>query len=75
MSLEKGTEEWIMFGDFFNLCKKYWNPNDSDEYWSDILIDSQLFYDKFKSYPMAKHMANALWNAQRDKLKEINSNK
>ena len=75
MALEKGTEEWMMFGDFFNLCKKYWNPNDSDEYWTDILIDSQIFYDKFKSYPMSKHMVNALWNSQRDKLKEINSNK
>ena len=75
MALEKGTEEWMMFGDFFNLCKKYWNPNDSDEYWTDILIDSQIFYDKFKSYPMSKHMVNALWNAQSDKLKEINSNK
>ena len=75
MALEKGTEEWMMFGDFFNLCKKYWNPNDSDEYWTDILIDSQIFYDKFKSYPMSKHMVNALWNAQRDKFKEINSNK
>ena len=40
-----------------------------------IIKETTTEYDKFKSYPMAKHMVNALWNAQRDKLKEINSNK
>ena len=49
-----------MFGEFFKLCKKYWE---------ELLNDSKLFYEEFKQYPISMHLTNALFNAQRDKYK------
>ena len=37
MALEKGTEEFMMFGEYFNLCKKYWDVSDTDEYWEGLI--------------------------------------
>ena len=27
----KGSEEWQMFMDFWALCQKYWEPEETDE--------------------------------------------
>ena len=35
----KGTEEYVMFNDFWKLCQSFWMPEDSDDYWKK-LIDS-----------------------------------
>lgn len=35
----KGTEEWEMFKDFWNLYKNYGMPEDTKEYWRALVID------------------------------------
>ena len=70
MAIEKGTEEWMMFGDFFGLCKKYWDVSESDDYWQGLIYESNEFVEKYKDYPMSLRMREALFNAQRDKYKE-----
>ena len=32
MALEKGTEEWMFWSDFFQFCKKYWETSGSEDY-------------------------------------------
>lgn len=32
----KGTEEYVLFNDFWKLCQSFWIPEDSDEYWKKL---------------------------------------
>lgn len=68
MALEKGTEEWMMFGEYFNLCKKYWQVNTTDEYWDALITDSNNFADKYK-FPLATKLVFAFLEAQESRLK------
>jgi hypothetical protein len=29
----KGSEEWMMFMDFWKLCQDFWEPEDNQDYW------------------------------------------
>ena len=31
--------------DFWNLLKKYYKPEDTDEYWDNLLDDSEILYN------------------------------
>ena len=64
MALEKGTEEWMMFGDFFNYCKKYWEMKDTDEYWELAIEDGNKLCDKYKDIPMVKKIVMAFLEMQ-----------
>lgn len=45
----KGSEEWQMFMDFWNLCQKYWEPEESDDYWSRLFNECNAFFRKYAS--------------------------
>ena len=45
----KGSEEWQMFMDFWALCQKYWEPEDSDEWWEETLREIDVFAKKYGS--------------------------
>lgn len=49
MALEKGTEEWMFWGDFFQFCKKYWIVQNDDEYWIELTKESNFLYKKYKT--------------------------
>ena len=49
VKFKKGSEEWQMFMDFWALCQKYWEPEDSDSYWEDIIKDTDNFYKKYNT--------------------------
>ena len=70
MSLEKGTREWQMFGDFFQLCKKYWDAKDTDEYWENLIKDNNDFYNKYKDIPLSKNIAIAFSVTQEEIMKK-----
>ena len=44
----KDSTERQMFVDFWNLSQRYWIPEDSDEYWSNLLYDVEEFANKYK---------------------------
>lgn len=69
MALEKGTEEFMMFGDYFNLCKKYWKVQDSDIYWENIIKSGNEFVKKYEHIPFAKGLVIALMEEQERKAK------
>ena len=54
----KGSEEWMMFTDFWNLCQKYWIVENTDEYW-DSLVDC------------TNELSMALLNSQDKKSKKL----
>lgn len=59
---EKGSEEWQMFTDFWKLCQKYWEPEQTDEYWECAVKEFDSFYKKYRT-PYAKHLAVGMLNA------------
>lgn len=60
--LKKGTEDYMMFEEFWNLCKKYWIPEQSDAYWEAVAEDFSKFHKKYNT-PYSKHFALAALNA------------
>ena len=59
---QKGTEEFLMFADFYELCKRFWIPEDTEEYWEALVSASQKFSEKYGSV-YAKHLAMGLIDA------------
>lgn len=49
MALEKGTEEWMFWSDFFQFCKKYWKENNSVEWWDNFIKESDVLSKKHNS--------------------------
>lgn len=70
MALERGTEEFELFGDYFKICKKYWQVESTDEYWENLIDDCNEFCEKYKDYKLAREIARAFCNAQEKNLKE-----
>lgn len=56
----KGTEEWQLFMDYWDLCQKYWKTeDDNDEYWHSLFDDANKFANKYGT-EFAKALAKAL---------------
>ena len=67
MALEKDTKEWQMFGDYFKLCKHFWDIKDTGQYWEELIDATNDFYNRYKDIPLAKAMIIAFSETQ-DKL-------
>lgn len=66
---ERGSEEWMMFTDFWNLCQKYWLVENTDEYWDSLVNSAREFYEKYKNIHLSENLAIALLNSQDEKSK------
>lgn len=67
MSLEKGTEEFMMMRDFFNIMKKFWKVQNTDAYWDNLRVTGDEFVTKYKEIPFAKGLMLALLDEQERK--------
>lgn len=56
INLQKGSEEFELFRDFWNLLQENWDVEDSDTYWQKVVDDCHAFYQKYNS-PLAKELA------------------
>ena len=70
VKFSKGSEEWQMFIDYWNLCQKHWQVESTDEYWENLIDDCNEFCEKYKDYKLAREIAMAFCNAQEKNLKE-----
>lgn len=55
----KGTEEWELFRDYWNLCQSVWKIENNDDYWQDVVDLTDKFYKKYQSR-FARELALAL---------------
>lgn len=55
-----GSEEFMMFNEFWNLYQKYYEPENNNEYWDDLIADVNEFFGKYQEFPMAIEMALGL---------------
>lgn len=70
MALERGTEEFELFGEYFKLCKKYWDVKDTDEYWKELVQAVKDFPKKYNNDDFAVALAIAFVNTQSKRHKQ-----
>lgn len=71
VKFEKGSEEWMMFQDFWKLCQEYWNVEDNDDYWKNLIADCDCFYKKYKEISIARNLVYALSNSLEQSYKQM----
>lgn len=65
----KGSDEWQMFTAFWKLCQKYWEPEDDDKYWQDLIQDVNDFSAKYNNL-FAKNVALAFIDTLEEWIKK-----
>jgi hypothetical protein len=54
---KKGSLERAFFSEFYELCEKYWVPEDSDDYWRSMIRDTEALNKKYKELqPLSKEI-------------------
>ena len=56
----KGSEEWQMFMDYWALCQQYWEPEDSDEWWEEVIREIDVFIKKYGATAFVRGLCMAL---------------
>lgn len=59
VKFNKGSKEWQMFVDFWNMCQKYWEIEDNDNYWQGLVDDAECFTEKYKEIDLSVKLAMA----------------
>lgn len=63
----KGSEEWVMFNDFWKMCQSFWMPEDNDTYWQKLHDAAQEFG---KHSRFARFLALGFISEMEQKLKD-----
>lgn len=67
----KDSKEKEMFGAFWELCQKYWIPEESSEYWKELTHDVDEFVGKYKNlHPVVMELASGLVGGLDMKMRE-----
>lgn len=54
---KKGSLERAFFSEFYELCEKYWVPEDNDDYWRSMIRDTEALNEKYKELqPLSKEI-------------------
>ena len=56
VKFDKGSEEWLMFMDYWNLCQKYWQVESNEEYWDKVIEEGNIFCEKYKFTPLSNKL-------------------
>lgn len=68
IKLQKGTEEFEMFRDYWKMLEENWGVEDSEAYWNKVIEDTDAFYRKYET-EFSKELALALINELERKAK------
>lgn len=55
----KGSEEWMLFQDFWGLCQSFWLVEDTETYWEEMIDQVEEFRKKYPG-EFPKDLAYAL---------------
>ncbi|MBM6803286.1 hypothetical protein H6B07_11585 [Mediterraneibacter glycyrrhizinilyticus] len=69
IKLQKGTEEFEMFRDYWKMLEENWGVEDSEAYWNKVIEDTDAFYRKYDT-EFSKELALALINELERKEKD-----
>lgn len=56
----KGSEYFTLFMDFWELCQKHWQPEERDDYWEEVIKDTDAFCKKYDNELFSRALALAL---------------
>ena len=48
MKFSNDSDEYKMFGEFYQLCQKYYICEENDNYWQDLINETNALYEKWK---------------------------
>lgn len=60
VKFQKGSEEWMMFMEYWALCQKYWVPEKDDAWWDEALDEIDAFSKKYGNTVFVRGWAMAL---------------
>lgn len=69
IKLQKGTEEFEMFRDYWKMLEENWGVEDSEAYWNKVIEDTDAFHRKYDT-EFSKELALALINELERKEKD-----
>jgi hypothetical protein len=69
--IEKGSPDWVMLNDLWVLHQKYFLTEDADEYWSQLIADTNDFLEKHKDVLAARQIATALIEAHENEYRRM----
>lgn len=72
--LPRGTPEFEMFGEFYNLVQEFYEVEDTDEYWDGLIYKSGKLIDKYGRYSLARYLCSGFADYQGHKLNERRKN-
>lgn len=49
VKFKKGSGEWNLFQDYWQLCQKFWEPEADAAYWEQAAKETEEFYQKYKN--------------------------
>ena len=73
----KGSDEWMMFQDFYKICQRYWLPEDfnDESYWENgMMKEMDDFFKKYKGKEcedFVRRLALLLPDAMAEKRKRM----
>lgn len=70
VKFKKGSEEWMMFQSYYQIIQNYYAPDDTDEYWENVISEMDGFCKQYESVPLASKMALAFINTLEEEYKK-----
>lgn len=61
IKLQKGTEEFEMFRDYWKMLEENWGVEDTEIYWNKVIEDTKAFYGRYQT-EFSKELALTLIN-------------
>lgn len=75
IKFQKGSEEWLMFQEYYKIIQKYYIPESNDIYWDSVVEEMDGFCKKYQQVPLAKKIAMAFLKTMEEELKKGNHEK
>lgn len=72
--LPRGTPEFEMFGEFYNLVQEFYEVEDTDEYWEGFISKADQMIKKYKNVPLCRRLIDAFEQYLEHNLKERREN-
>lgn len=60
VKFQKGSEEWMMFMEYWALCQKYWIPEKDDAWWDEANEEIMAFQRKYGMTAFVRGLGLAL---------------
>lgn len=72
VKFQKGSEEWLMFQDYYKIIQKYYIPESKDSYWDAVVEEMDAFCKKYQQVLLARKIAMAFLKTMEEVIKSEN---